>query len=495
MCSAQATTDSTPTPPPPVPDRQGLAVLLVEDTPPLARVYQEYLSDEPYRMWLAETGRAALARLKEAPPAAVILDLKLPDMDGLDILRHIRQQRLPAAVVVITAHGSVSNAVSAMQAGADDFIVKPFTAERLIYTLRNALERRHLSEQVDELKANIQRRAYGGFIGSSLAMQAVYTIIDNAAASRASVFITGDSGTGKEVCAEAIHARSGRTGRLVALNCAAIPHELLESEVFGHVKGSFTGAVADREGAAALANGGTLFLDEICEMDLSLQAKLLRFIQTGSFQKVGSGAAQRVDVRFVAATNRDPWTEVEAGRFREDLYYRLNVIPLHLPPLKDRDGDVVEIARDLLARFAEEEGKTFTALSAEAEALLLGYPWPGNVRQLQNAIRNAVVLNNGPLLEAGMLAAALERMGGPLAGGEGAPAAPSPSSGANGTPPLPPVAGSEADIQPMWRVELAHIRRALALCGNNVPRAAARLEMSPSTIYRRLRDMAPDDSP
>ena len=296
-------------------------VLLVEDSPSLARVYLEYLRDEPFEVVHADTGKDALRVLREKAPPVVLLDLKLPDMDGMEILRYVQDNRLSTAVVVITAHGSINVAVDAMRGGAFDFLVKPFNAERLVFTLRNALERQRLTRIVETYEEDIVRRQYyGGFIGSSLAMQAVYRIIDGAASSRATVFITGESGTGKEICAEAVHERSPRKNApFVAINCAAIPKDLIESEIFGHVKGAFTGALEDREGAAARADGGTLFLDEICDMDINLQSKLLRFIQTGSFLKVGGGKTEKVDVRFICATNRDPLKAVEAGEFREDL--------------------------------------------------------------------------------------------------------------------------------------------------------------------------------
>ncbi len=235
-----------------------------------------------------------------------------------------------------------------------------------------------------------------GLIGASLPMRAVYNVIESAASSRATVFITGESGTGKELCAQAIHQLSPRRdGPFVAINCGAIPRELMESEMFGHVRGAFTGAVGSREGAIARAKGGTLFLDEICEMDLSLQVKLLRVIQSGEFQKVGGSETERADVRYVCATNRDPWSEVQAGRFREDLYYRLHVVPCAMPPLRERDDDVLLLARHFLALYAKEEGKAFTDFDEGAVRALRRYPWPGNIRELQNVLRNTVLFNQG----------------------------------------------------------------------------------------------------
>jgi len=457
-------------------------VLLVEDTTSLARVYTEYLRKEPYEVAQVETGAAALAEIEARMPDAILLDLALPDMNGLEILKRVRSQQLPVAVVVITAHGSIATAVEAMRAGAYDFLVKPFSADRLVVTLRNAVERQRLARMVESLKEDFGRDQYFGFIGSSLPMQGVYRIVDSAAGSKATIFITGESGTGKEVCAQAIHQRSPR-GRepFVALNCAAIPHDLMESEIFGHVKGAFTGAVAEREGAAARANGGTLFLDEICEMDLDLQSKLLRFVQTGSFVKVGGRATEKVDVRFICASNKDPLKEVEAGRFREDLYYRLHVIPIHLPPLRERDEDVLVIARHFLAAFAKEEGKRFERFAPEVEALLRGYHWPGNVRQLQNVLRNVIVLNDGETVTLDMLPPPLDRV----------EASPRPGlAGAAAQGPAPKQASPAGDgtpdgIRPLWQVERDTIEEAIRLCQGNIPKAATHLGISASTIYRK----------
>ncbi|MFM5163363.1 sigma-54-dependent transcriptional regulator [Aeromonas rivipollensis] len=451
-------------------------VLLVEDTRSLAVVYEQYLVQDGYEVLLADCGQQALAQLLTSPPPVVLLDLELPDMSGMAILQQITEQQLPCSVVVITAHGSVDVAVEAMRCGAFDFLTKPFDGKRLCATARNAFKHQQLSSLVAQYRENFERSSFAGFIGASMAMQAVYRIIESAAPSKATVFITGESGTGKEVCAEAIHQCSPRRDQpFIALNCAAIPHDLMESEIFGHVKGSFTGAQGDRKGAASLADGGTLFLDEICEMDLDLQSKLLRFIQTGTLQRVGSGKVETVDVRFVCATNRDPLMEVKAGRFREDLYYRLHVIPLSLPPLRERGEDILLLARDLLLRYAKEEHKRFKDFDADAVRVLLDYPWPGNVRELQNVVRNIVVLNDRELVSKEILPP-------PLNGGRAlvvpAPAEETPETLAEPmSAPLP--------VRPLWLVEKEAIEQAIASCDGNIPKAAALLEISPSTIYRK----------
>ncbi len=458
-------------------------VLIVEDAPALAETYAEYLKTENCTVEIAGNGKSALAILAAAPPAVLVLDVNLPDMNGIDLLREVRGRGLPVEVVIVTGQASVRLAVESMKEGALDFLTKPFTADRLRVTVRNALERGRLEQQVAAIQEETGRDRFCGFIGRSMAMQSVYRILQNAAASKATVFVTGESGTGKELCADALHKLGRRRDKpFVALNCAAIPRDLLESEVFGHVKGSFTGATSDRLGAARQAHGGTLFLDEICEMDLGLQAKMLRFLQSGSVQRVGEDRPIAVDVRIVCATNRDPRAEVEAGRFREDLFYRLNVVPLDLPRLAERDDDVLLIARHLLQQYAAEDRKRFAAFSPAAEAALLAHAWPGNVRELQNVVRNIVVLNDGDTVELAMLPPSLQASS--LQAGGAAPrdaAASPPATSPGAAAPVAP-----GDIEPLDQVLRRTIEQAIAACDGNIPRAAAALQVSPSTLYRRL---------
>jgi two-component system repressor protein LuxO len=448
-------------------------LLLVEDTPSILRLYHEVLKTLDVELIDAETGARALDVLGETIPDLVLLDVELPDINGIEILRRIRARNLPCAVIVVTAHGSVKTAVEAMREGAYDFIIKPFPPDRLIVTVRNALERRQLQTLAAANEIAKEGKFYG-LIGASLPMRAVYHVIENAASSRATVFITGESGTGKELCAQAIHELSPRRGGpFGAVNCGAIPRELMESEMFGHIRGAFTGAVGNRDGAITRAKGGTLFLDEICEMDLSLQVKLLRVIQSGEFQKVGGSETERADVRYVCATNRDPWSEVQAGRFREDLYYRLHVVPCAMPPLRERDDDVLLLARHFLGLYAKEEGKTFTDFDEGAVRALRRYPWPGNIRELQNVLRNTVLFNQGPAVTETMLSRLDPNV------------TPRPASIATLAP--APRAGIPATgaIKPLWLIEKEAIEEAIALCNGNIPRAAALLEINPSTIYRR----------
>ena len=451
-------------------NESNINILLVEDSPTLAHLYRAYLEKEKWHVFHAETGKQALELLFQCLPQVMILDLKLPDMAGVDILHRVIQEKLSCAVVVVTGHGTVHTAVEAMREGAFDFIEKPCNADRLLYTVKNALKNRRLEPPVGNVGVP---NDYSGFVGTSEPMLTVYRIIDQVASSRATVFITGESGSGKELCAEAVHrhCKSSRNDKpFVTLNCAAIPKDLLESELFGHVKGAFTGAYIDRLGVASRADGGTLFLDEICEMDLNIQSKLLRFVQTGTFQKVGSGKIELVDVRLICATNRDPLKEVESGRFREDLYYRLHVIPIVLPPLRERSDDIIPIAKGFLATFAAEEGKDFIGFDPETEDRLRCYHWPGNVRQLQNVIRNIVVLNQGGFVRPEMLPPPLNS---PI------PVALTIEDGREKRQ------HTNETIRPLWLVEKEAIEQAIAICEGNIPKAAALLQVSPSTIYRK----------
>ena len=482
-------------------------VLIVEDTPTQAEVARALLRDLGHEIRIAETGASALEQGLGWQPDAILMDLELPDFSGFEAMRRLRAAGVEAAIIVVTAHGSVNHAVEAMREGAVDFIVKPFAKTRLTVTLQNALEKRALATELRAVKAQLSRDRFFGFIGASPAMQAVYRTIESVAASKANVFITGESGSGKELAADAVHRASPRRARpFIALNCGAIPRDLLESEIFGHVKGAFTGATETRPGAARLADGGTLFLDEIGDMPLDMQVKLLRFVQTGTFQPVGASKAEKVDVRIVSATNRDPWAEVEAGRFREDLYYRLYVVPLELPPLRDRGDDVLLIARQFLVSFAREEGKRFRGFTREAERALADYSWPGNVRQLQNAIRNIVVLHDGERVERAMLPPMLLRSSraptvstaAPPTVAEAPPVMPEPAPSpavAEPTPPQPaPSSEPPADepprapeaFLPLAEMEKRHILAALDVTGQDVPRAATMLGVNPSTIYRKL---------
>lgn len=452
---------------------QTRSVLIIEDVETMAMVFATYLDQQSYSCRIVTTGSGAVEAIRQQVPDVILLDIGLPDMDGLDLLKRLRGDGLACAIIITTGKASLNIAVQAMQAGADDFLAKPFNAERLQVTLENVLQKKHLERLVNTYK-DINRISFSGFIGNSAEMQAVYQMIRSAAHSTAPVMITGESGTGKELTAQAIHNLSARKDKaMVALNCAAIPHDLLESEIFGHVKGAFTGAITDRDGAAKRANGGTLFLDELGEMPLALQSKLLRFAQTGAFMPVGGTQTIEADIRFVCATNRDPLNAVREGLLREDLYYRLSVVPISLPALRERRDDIIMLAEYFLERASQKEGKHFYALDEAAREALRSYNWPGNVRELENVIRNAVVMNDGEVITSDML----RFIGASIN--------------------LPKGVQSEGhllifyqpdDIRPLSEIEYEIIENAVQACGGNITEAARRLGINPSTIHRKQKE-------
>jgi DNA-binding NtrC family response regulator len=458
-----------------------VSILLIEDDASVANAIKRYMNEESLMVEHVDNGADGLSSLRNELPQILLLDLNLPDMNGMDILKTIHKESIPTEVIIITGHGNEGIVVEAMKHGAFDFLAKPFDGERLIVSVNNAIEHHRLTGIVEEFE-DLNRSRFHNFIGRSNPMQAVYNIIENAAPSKATIFIQGESGTGKELCAEAIHKISDRNNSpFIPLNCAAIPKGLVESEVFGHIKGSFTGAMKDREGAVSRADHGTLFLDEICEMDIDLQAKLLRFLQSGQFQRVGSNSTETVNARIVCATNRDPLVEIKEGRFREDLYYRLNVIPINLPPLRDRDDDVFLIARYFLDKFNKEENKEFNKFSDVVEKIFLEHSWPGNVRQLENVIRNIIVLNKGTEVSVGMLPdditgeTSLDKI---TKAPKDAIEKQNVEENKNGY--------TQIDIKPLWIVEKEAITQAINACDGNIPKAATLLDVSPSTIYRKI---------
>ncbi len=449
----------------------GTTLLLIEDTPSLQMVYESVLRSAGHVVHSEGSADGGLRAFRDLAPAVVLLDLMLPDRDGLDLMRDMLALHPGTAVIVITANGSINKAVEAMRLGAHEFLVKPFDEQRFLNAVANAIARTGQRRPVDNGHV---RPEPGEFIGQSEPMRQVYTKIRSVARSMASVFITGESGTGKELCALAVHALSDRAqGPFVPLNCGAIPSELLESEVFGHLKGSFTGAIADKPGAAAAADGGTLFLDEICELDLNLQTKLLRFLQTSTIQPVGATRARKVNVRIVCATNRDPVEAIRRGEFREDLFYRLHVVPIHMPPLRNRGADVVTIAEAALARFSAEEGRSFLGLDPEVKALFQRLPWPGNVRQLLNVMRNVVVLNDAAVVVPSMLPSDLQ------ADVENPVIAPVPAAGQE--PTLDALIGRS-----LAEIERLVIEETIARHGGSIPKAARVLDVAPSTLYRKI---------
>jgi two-component system response regulator HydG len=378
-------------------------VLVVDDEASARSGLEKLLRQEGHNVDVAEDGESALRVAAEHPPDVVVTDLKMPKMDGIELLRKLHEQDPNLPVIVATAFGDVNTAVQAMRAGAEDYVTKPVDFDALLVALERALERRELRVEAENLRRQARDRdgeGLQGLIGTSAAMQRVYRTARQVAGSRATVLLTGESGTGKGELARAVHELSPRAKKpFVSLHCAALAESLLESELFGHEKGSFTGADKRRLGRFEQADGGTLFLDEIGEIPILTQVKLLQVLQERTFERVGGNDAVKVDVRVIAATNRDLTADVQAGRFREDLYYRLNVVHIEMPPLRLRAGDVVVLANHFVKRFALENHKAVEGFTERARAKILAYRWPGNVRALENAIERAVVLCEGPLVD------------------------------------------------------------------------------------------------
>ncbi|ABS27588.1 sigma-54 dependent transcriptional regulator [Anaeromyxobacter sp. Fw109-5] len=381
-------------------------ILVVDDEKNIQLTLSRALSMEGYVVEAASGGREALDKIAALPVDAVVMDVRMPDLDGLEVLRRARETRPDLPVVIMSGHGSLETVRSAFKLGAFDYLEKPITEkDKLLVAVKNALALRTLREENAEL-----RRAAGPaeMVGSGPAMQRLFELIRRAAPSEGRVLVTGENGTGKELVARAIHESSRRkAGPFVKLNCAAVPAELIESELFGHERGAFTGAVAARRGKFELADGGTLFLDEVGDMPAAMQAKVLRVLQEGEFERVGGAHTLKVDVRVVAATNKDLAAEVQAGRFREDLFYRLSVVPVHAPPLRERKEDIPELATRFLAEACDRNGRRPMRLPREALAALQGHEWPGNVRELRNLVERLAILCDGPEISAQDVAAVL----------------------------------------------------------------------------------------
>jgi DNA-binding NtrC family response regulator len=448
-------------------------ILLVDDDPAVLRGVSGLLRDEGYRTQTASSAAEAFAALTgQGAPALVLLDLRMPDETGLELLARLPRP-LPAPVVVLSGEASPSDAAQALKLGATDFVEKPPTPERLLTAVRNALQLDELREERERLRRELARP--GHLVGESAAMDELRALIARAGPQGASVLITGETGTGKERVARALHLASGRKGRFVAVNCAAIPSALLEAELFGHERGAFTGAAARRIGRIESAHGGTLLLDEIGELELSLQAKLLRVIESREVERLGATQPVKVDVRLLAATHRDLKVLAAQGRFREDLYYRLDVLQLRVLPLRDRPDDALPLLRAFLA---ELRPSVELRVAPEAEALLRAYAWPGNVRELRNFVERAALLQDArpgqPLLLDARAVAPLLGQAGPALG------QPAPLAGLG----LKPYRELVEDH------ERALLREALARCGGNVAAAARLLKVDRGNLWRRARALS-----
>lgn len=471
-------------------------VLFVDDEPAILRSLARVGNKVDAVILTASSGKKALEIINECPVDVIVSDLMMPDMDGIQLLEQVSKTSPETVRIVLTGCDDMDMVLNSINAGHIwGFLHKPWDNFDLIIKLKQALqlqqvlaERTLMRRTIDQYQ-KYHKANFEGFIGDSVSMQFVYSCIEQSAPSSASVFITGPSGSGKEVAAQAIHRLSKRSnGPFIALNCAAIPSELMESEIFGHIKGAFSGAVSNRDGAASLANGGSLFLDEIGEMDISLQAKLLRFIQTGCFQKVGSGKEEKVDIRFISATNRDPQIAIAERKLREDLFYRLNVISIALPALNERDDDIVKLAEHFLCHFSEIEGKVFAGFSTGAEELIKSYSWPGNVRQLQNIIHSSTVMSEGPLISEQLIVQQLGRQYKQVDSQSNLQSKSITSSNIENTQVTSGQDSYKAppSILTLAEVEKEAIEKAIELCQDNIVKAASELGVSPSTLYRKM---------
>lgn len=458
-------------------------LLLVDDEQEVIEALTRVFRKMELVLFSANSGEEGLDILSKERIDIVISDLRMPEMDGNQFLRKVASTYPEVVRMMLTAHTEVDQVLSAINEGRIwGYLQKPWNNRELVIAVEQAIVHKNMMTERSMLKQVVDRyqqyhkTQFESFIGDSIPMQFVYQAISQAAPSEASIFLTGESGTGKEVAAEAIHRLSKRKNApFIAINCAAIPSELMESEIFGHIKGAFSGAISNRDGAATLADGGTIFLDELGEMDINLQAKLLRFIQTGEFQKVGNDKTENVDIRFISATNRAPIEAIQQGKLREDLYYRLNVISIDLPPLYKRESDALQLAHHFLNIYNDKEQRNIDGFSIKAESLINSYRWPGNVRQLQNVMHSCVILSQTSLIDADLIKAQL-----PTQYIESATPTIQPSS-ANSSAPT-----QEEGIVPLADVERLAIENAIKHCNDNVVQAASLLGVSPSTLYRKM---------
>jgi two-component system, NtrC family, response regulator AtoC len=439
-------------------------ILIVDDEEQMRDLLVKVLEKHGYQVAVCGNGTEALAFLEKEPMDLVVTDVRMPGMSGMEALRAIKELNPEIVVLIMTAFGSIDQAVQAVKDGAYDYINKPFKIDEMLLTIEKALEERRLRHEVTTLRQELRTRyRFENLIGKSRAMQDVFSLIEQVAGSRSTVMIYGKSGTGKELVAKAVHYNSPRVSKaFVAVNCAAIPSELLESELFGHEKGSFTGAVATKIGKFELATGGSLFLDEVGSMRLDLQAKILRALQEREIERVGGTRTIKIDVRVIAATNRELKKAVDDGTFREDLYYRLNVVPITLPDLKDRQEDIPLLANHFVQKFSQESNPNIHEISKEAMATLLSHSWPGNVRELENVIERAVTLGRGPAIQPADL----------------------PPHLAGGADPLERALAKEATLEDLERDYISVILRRTK--GHQI-RAASILGIDRRTLYRKIR--------
>lgn len=436
-------------------------LMIVDDEEAMRESLSAWLIKEGYQTSTADSGPRALSFLGEGTYDLLLVDIKMPGMDGLELLRRVREAYPQVMVIVITAYGSIESAVEAMKGGASDYLLKPFDPEQLIMVIEKVLKHRAVVEEnlwLRERLAEREERVFEDLVSSSPAMLEIFKLIEDVAASDAPVLITGETGTGKELVARAIHSRSQRnSGPFVPINCGAQTEALLESELFGHERGAFTGAVQTRRGRIEMADGGTLFLDEVGDIPLKMQVDLLRVLEEKSFQRVGGNQTVQSDFRLICATHRDLSTLIRAGQFRQDFYYRINVISLHIPPLRERKEDIATLADYFRSTFVRETGKSIQGFSPEAIQTLILYDWPGNVRELKNVIERAVVISKTPRIGARELTF--------LQAGE----------------------ETETQAVTLEEMEKNHIRKILDRLDYNVTRGAKTLAIDRGTLLRKIK--------
>ena len=455
-------------------DVGGSKVLVVEDDQSFGQLLSQELDDHDLTARWVDNAEKALAEIQDWRPELVVSDLRLPGIDGLELLRRVRSGKMdtPPDFLLITAFGSISKAVEALKAGAEDFLTKPLDLDHFILTVVRVLKNRALRQEVQRIRDYLSQDAFHGMVGQSPAMRGLFEQIDRVSQADGPVLILGESGTGKELVARAVHAASPRrNGAFQAVNCAGIPEQLLESEFFGHKAGAFTGAGKARRGLFAEAEGGTLFLDEISEMPLFLQAKLLRILQDGKVRPVGADKEEQVDVRTVAATHRDLEQEVEAGRFREDLFFRLETFTLRLPPLRERGDDLELLAGRFLRRFSIQVDKNIQGFDPETLVVLKNYPFPGNVRELRNTLERAVTFCDGPTILPDHLPSRIRDASRPAL---------------QSAPLLAAMAADGEHLPTLAQAEEHYIRHVLGTVNGNKRRAAAILDIHRRTLYRKL---------
>jgi len=476
-------------------------ILVADDEPSLRRVLGALLQRQGHQVLTAQDGTEALSLASaDGGVDVIVTDLKMPGIDGMELLRRTQLDHPDVPVILITAHGSVENAVTAVKLGAFDYIEKPFENDQILAVVDKALRQRAASKRDARVEVAAPDRGGGKrLIGESEGIRQIHQIIAKVADTPSTVLITGESGTGKELVAKGLHEQGARSkGPFIKINCAAIPKTLMESELFGYEKGAFTGAVGSKPGRFELADGGTLFLDEIGEIPVEMQVKLLRVLQESEFERVGGVRTIKVDVRLVTATNRDLLKEIEAGGFREDLYYRLNVVPIHLPPLRSRPDDIPILVQHFLGRFNERLKKAITGIEPEAVACLCAYPWPGNIRELENVLERMVLFAEGPVLRHADLPPEFLSAHAPHPAGTPAPPAtyatpahgiPAPAfaSDAHGSAEAPASSLKEAVRVETERVERGIIQRALEETSGNVTQAAKKLKISRKSLQTKMK--------